>query len=805
MKKLFLILFTSLFFLPKANAQSKIFGTISTADNEPIEFANVLLMNSQDSSLVKGTITDSLGRYSYDHVSPGSYFIKASMVGYGAGESAVFAYDGTNSLEVPLVNISDGVDLNEVVVTTTKPFIELQADKVVVNIANSTVASGNNALEILQMSPGVTVDKDNNISLKGKQGVLVTIDGKNQYMSNEDIARLLESMPASNIESIEIIQNPSAKYDAEGNAGIINIKLKRNENLGYNGNLTLAGRQGRYNNYNGSLQLNYRSSKMNIYGNLSHNNWNGFNDVYLRRDIPYDGNSTLFVQNSLFRWGGHGNNLRAGADFFIGEKTTLGVLSKVNFGISQNNNDNVTNISGGNAPDFDRLEVGSETENNWTQQSYNANLKREFGDNGSAIVLDMDYSTYGSPEFLLYNNRYYDTEGGTTIDPSSLRNNTDISVDIFAAKLDYNNRFGKLDFESGLKFSSVTTENETVFEDLIDENWTLNTNRTNQFSYQEDIYAAYVNGATQIGKVNLKFGLRMEHTKSIGNSVTLEQIVEREYTNLFPSVSLNHQIGEKHSLSYTYSRRLNRPNYKNLNPFINYLDDFTFEKGNPFLRPQYADAFGINYGFGKSLFISANYSKTTEVMTQVIEQFSDQNTTYQTYQNLDDFESASLNVTAPLTIADFLTTRISATAFFNKFNSEIPSGTLNNAKASYNFYIGNDISLSQTVKAEVIFNYTSAVVWSLFQIEPKYNLDLGISTKIFNGNGSLKIGMNDVFRTLIHRVDVQQDDIDLKVRQYRDSRRVNLSFSYRFGNQKVKPARSRSTATEEEAGRIGSE
>ena len=803
MKKLCFVVLTALFTLQNTHAQSKIIGKIISSEGTAMEFVNVLLMNASDSSLVKGTITDSIGHYEFEDVTNGSYFVKGSMVGFGNGVSENFTFDNTSNVDIPGIMLTDGVELNEVVVTAKKPFIELKADKVVVNVSNSSVSAGNNALEVLQKSPGVTVDKDNNVALKGKQGVLIMIDGKNQYMSNEDIARLLESMPASTIENIEIIQNPSARYDAEGNSGIINIKLKRNENLGYNGNITMAGRQGRHSNFNGNAALNFRSSKINVYGNTSYSRWNGFNDIDLRRDIPFNGLNTLFQQNSLINFEGYSSDVRVGADYFVSPKTTIGVLTKANFGNRDMTNDNLTNISGGNSPGFDMLHVDTGADGEWSQMSFNTNVKHDIGENGSSIVFDLDYSLYDNPEFILYNNTYMDAGGNNVINPASLRNNNDISVDIFAAKLDYNTTLGKFNFESGLKFSSVETDNETIFEDLVDDSWLVNDGRTNQFVYQEDIYAAYINGSTQIGKANLQFGLRLEHTASMGNSITLDQLVQRDYTNLFPSVSLSHMVGEKHSLSYNFSRRLNRPNYRNLNPFINYLDDFTFEMGNPFLRPQYSNSVGLNYGYGRSLFVSANYSKTTEAMTQVIEQFSDQNTTFQTWQNLDDFESASLNVTAPIVFSNTFTTRLSATTFYHKFNSVIPSGTLNNSQTSYNIYVGNEISLPRGWRGEVTFNYTSALVWGLFEIDPQYSLDFGLSTRVMNGMGNLKIGMNDIFRTLVNNVDVSQDDIDLSVYQFRDSRRATVSFSYRFGNQKVKQARKRKTATEDAAGRIG--
>jgi hypothetical protein len=301
----------------------------------------------------------------------------------------------------------------------------------------------------------------------------------------------------------------------------------------------------------------------------------------------------------------------------------------------------------------------------------------------------------------------------------------------------------------------------------------------------------------------LQVGLRVENTNSDGNSITLDERLSRNYTNIFPSISLSHQINEKHSLSYTFSRRLNRPNYRDLNPFIEYLDDYTFSKGNPFLQPQYSNTFGINYGLGNNLFVSANYSKTTEAMTEVIEQFSESNTTFQTKANLDDFDAINVNVTAPIAISQKWTTRISLTGFYNNFKSAIPSGILDNSQASYNLYMGNEISLPGGWRAEVSGWYQSALVYGLFEIDPQYSVDLGFSRKILGGKGNLKVGLNDVFFTQKNRVDVLQDDINLQVRQSRDSRRGTVSFSYRFGNQKVKQARKRKTATEDEAGRIG--
>ncbi len=803
MKKLLLIVLPALVLLQNSFGQSQgtITGKVLDQESRPLEFANVLLNRASDSLFLKGGITDSLGNYVFDQISEGEYFIQASMVGFGSGTSAPIKVNGSGPVTIGEIILTDGVQLSEVTVKATKPFIEMNADKIVVNVANSAVAAGSNALEILAKSPGVTLDKDNNISLKGKQGVLVTIDDRNQYMSSQDLAKMLEAMPADAIESIEIIHNPSARFDAEGNSGVINIKLKRNENLGYNGDVALAGRQGRHTNYNTSGSLNYRNGKVNAYGTLTHSKWHGFNDLSLDREIPFNGQTTFFDQNSQMQFLGTNYGVRAGMDFFPNEKTTIGVLARFNTGNRTSTNSNYTDISGDNAPSFNILEVNTDGDGSWSQQTYNVNAKRSVGKN-SSLTFDLDYSLYDNPLLTMYANTYTNDGENPFVNNGFLRNTSDIAVDILASRLDYQVKLGKFNVEAGTKFSMVKTGNTTLFEDLIDDTWVKDNLRSNEFEYEESVYAAYLNGSTLLGGLNVQMGLRVEHTVSDGNSITLGQQVVRDYTDFFPSVSLSHTIAEKHSLSYTYARRLNRPNYRDLNPFIEFLDDFTFQKGNPFLRPQYSNSLGVNYGYGRSFFISANYSKTREAITQVIEQESANNTSFQTMDNLDNFENFSLTLTAPIVMSESWTTRWNVVGFYNKFTSEIPSGSLNNDQFSYQVYMSNEFTLPQGWRAELTGNYQSGLVYGLFSIEPRYGIDFGFTKRVMNDAGTLKIGMSDVFRTQINNVSIRQNDIILDVHSFYDSRRVNASFNYRFGNQKVKQSRKRTTATDDELRRI---
>ena len=803
MRKSFsLLLFLFSFTLTAQNAQ--VSGKLVDDQGSPLGFANVLLLNASDSTLHRGDISDAEGAFFFEKIEQGNYIIKSSMIGYTDQYSAPFMLREESKFEVPTLQLSSGVAMEEVVVTSKRPLIELKADKMVVNVENSSVAAGNSALEVLQKSPGVVVDNNQNISLRGKQGVLVTINGKNQYMTGDEITRMLENMPASNIKTIEIITNPSAKYDAEGNSGIINIVLKKNERLGTNGNLSTTYRQGREASHFHNLNLNHRTENVNIYGGGEYYNWGQRNELNLTRDIPYLEGNTVFEQTSTMSDGGDGYNARLGVDWTMTPNTTLSFLAKRNGGDEQDNIDNMTRISGDNMPIYDVLAVDTEGDEDYLHQTYNANLEHKFNDKGMTLTVDADLSSYENDVDFMYNNFFEDVNGNEVADPFLLRNTRQTGIDIFAGKVDLTLPVNeKLNLEVGTKVSMVDTENGTKFE-YLDEvgNWIDQVQRSNEFEYTEDVWAAYINGSGSIGQFMIQGGLRLEHTESEGYSVTLNQRVPRSYTNLFPSISISTSLLDNHNMSISYSRRLERPNYRHLNPFEDFLDQYTFSRGNPFLNPQYSNAIGLNYAVGRKLFISLNYSHTTDANTEVIEQVSSENLTYQTRQNLDDYTNFSATISMPHVWTEWWTSRLNYTSFYNNFSSAIPSGQLDNSGLAHIVNVSNEIALPGGWQMEVSGNIQTGLVFGLFELDPQGALDLGFSKRLMDNKASLRFNVNDIFRTRVSQVRIMQDDINLVVDQVNDTRRASVNFSYSFGNQKVKAARKRKTAAEEEAGRI---
>lgn len=795
------LLLAFIFLAFSANAQHQLSGKVKDENNQAVPFANILLLNPQDSSLLKGTISDTTGHFVMESVAEGDYVISAQMVGYKSYFSPV-THINSNKVLADIQMGEATTELSEVVVSASKPMMEMTPNALVVNVDASPILKNGTAREVLEKSPGVTVDQDGNISVKGKSNVLVYLDGKPTYLSDTDLSQLLESTSAENIEKIEIMDNPPAKYDAEGNAGIINIVRKKSTDLGLNGNVSVGMGYGKYPKLNPSLNLNYRSEKVNLFGNYSHYYSKRFQNNDIFRNIPFitengDNAITTFDQSSrMINWV-NSNNFRTGADWYVGPKSTIGVLVSGNFGEWNGDAKNTTLLGGVYDNPYDGLNAENRSGNAWNNITYNLNFKQDLA-NGGELSFDADYSIWGRDNYQKNDNYYFSDEGTTSEPPLLVRTNMTTDIDILAIKADYRTTiFGGWGLESGLKTSKVSTDNDLDFKTIEEGELQRDTLRSNRFQYDEEIHAGYLNLSKKFNEAwQIQAGLRGEYTSSNGYSVTLDSAAERQYFNLFPSASVSYKMSETHSFALSYSRRIDRPNYGNLNPFEFFLDRFTFERGNPFLNPQYTNAFALNYGFKNAVFLTLNYNETNDAITQVLEQDEASQTTYQTTVNLDKQKNYSANIAAPLPVTQWWVLNLNLTGFYNTVESPFSEGgQISKSLLSYMARVQNTFTLPGDIKFEVMGMYQSPQLWGIFDIQEQYQVDAGISKSL----GKLKIqaSLDDVFNIRNNRVNVMQGNIDTVVKNKWESRVFMLNLSYRFGNDKVKQARRRGTASDD--------
>ncbi len=792
-----------------AAPKAQIAGKVTRTNEAPAEFATVTLLRAKDSSLVKGVLADISGKYAFDGISGGRYIVSAANMGLKKGYSAPFTLNGSAVNMPAIILAEDSRNLKAVDVTAKRPFIEQKADKMVVNVENSIVSAGGTALEVLQQSPGIQVDKDDNISMRGKNGVIIMIDGKPSNMSAQDVAQLLKNMPSSNIDQIELIANPSAKYDAAGNAGIINIKLKKNSNYGANGSLNLGYIQGELPKANGGINLNYRSKKVNLYGSYNYNFNRNFEFLHITRDNQEESGRMVFDQISNIDKKSRYHGAKAGIDYFLNSNHTIGLMFDMGDNKWKGTGVGTTKIGNGERVDS-ALYSNSDNNSRWKRQSYNFNYKGKLDTTGRELNIDLDYSrnTERNDNFLY--SSYRDAIGKETWREDVTRASQPSIINIKTAKLDYVHPLRHNDkFEAGVKFSWVDSDNDSRFDSLRNHGWEYDANRSNYFIYKENVNAAYINYNRQFKKLGIQAGVRAEQTNVTGNSVTKKEVNDTSYLNFFPSIFFSYAAHKNHQLGLSYSRRLQRPSYDDLNPFEFYIDRYTKGGGNPHLRPQYSNNIDFTWTFKSFLTTAIGYSHTKDMLSRVLEPDVDETTgdtsiVVYRYMNVASKDNVNLNISAPYEITKWWKSFTTVSVFYNKFETVVKGEEINRASAGFFGNTQQTFTLGKGWSSEVSFFYVSPQISQegLFRMKSMYALNAGLQKQILKKKGTIKLNVNDIFRTQRFRGTYEMANRDLGLRTGWDSRQVRLTFSYRFGNTNVKEARNRKTGLEDELNRV---
>jgi outer membrane receptor protein involved in Fe transport len=791
-------------FAQTAQQSASLSGSLQDEQGKPMMYATASLINAQDSSIVKGAVSNEEGKYTFSHIKTGRYIIKASTVGYvKAVSQPITVTDNSSNIIVPKLKMQPNThSLSAVSITAAKPLIERKLDRTIMNVENSVLAAGNSALEILERAPGVTIDKDDNISLKGKQGVTVMINDKLTYLTSAQLATLLRSTDGTTIQSIEIITNPSAKYDASGNSGIINIKLKKNKQTGTNGSVTVGAGYGKYWKDNQTVSLNHKEGNLNVFGTFSHNDNKRFQDIGIKRIVTDNtGNATYFNQYSALSQVNHNNSYRIGADYDISGKNTIGFLVSGYFNGEIDNNDNSTKIG----PNFTKVDSSLRTVSaiNQTYNNIAVNLNDQFKIDtmGQQLNIDLDYSKFKNNSNASYITDFFLADGSIQHPQAFLGNLTPSVIDIRTAKADYTYPISKsVKLETGVKFSDVKTDND-LQQSLVEGGSYIS---ANHFVYDEKIDAGYLNLSKQYKNTSVQAGLRAEYTSSTatGDSSNIVQVVPRHYLNLFPSLFINHTINDKNEISFSYSRRIDRPGYDALNPFVYHLDPYTYQKGNPYLKPQYTNNLEVSYTYNKSINVSLGYSRTTDVITEVPGTDPKTKVAFVTQQNLQIQNSYNVNVYSPYTIAKWWEGNVNLTGFYLGFiSNSLEGGDLNRGQAAYQIRTTQTFTPFKGYKAELTGNYQSALTYGLFYVKPQYSVDAGVSHSFANKKANIKLSVSDLFNTRRNDVTTNYQSIDLDIKQKRETRIARLTFTYNFGSNKIH-VREHKTGADDEKERV---
>lgn len=780
-----------------------------------VPFAVVQLLNGSDTSKVKMVATDIDGGYRIEQVKEGNYALSISIVGFKTKKTERFVLNG--DLELPIVKIeSNTKQLNEVSVSVKKPYVEHQIDKTVLNVENSIVSTGSTALELLEKAPGVQVDKQNErILLNNKSGVMVMIDGKNNFLSNADLAVYLSNLTSSQIATIEIITNPSSKYDAAGTAGIINIKLKKNKAFGTNGSVSSTYRNAirahlPRNIYGSDLNfnINNRNKKWNFYSNANASKNNNFSNLFLERTTNADGLQSAFNQNFQKIYTGSRLAAKLGADYYATERTTIGIM--VDGSTSTRKLDNFSqtyiNETRSGITNNNSLQLISDANTPNKNYSANFNVKHDFKKEGASLNFDADYSGFNYSGVENFNTDFYN-ENGVLNNQTFIRNDSKTDINIFASKIDFTWPISKTaKLETGLKTSFVKTDNDFLSSALLNNEWQNIAGQSNHFIYKENVNAAYANLSKDLGKWQIQAGLRAEYTNATGALITNNTEADQKYLSLFPTVFVNQKISENSNLRYTYGRRIDRPNYQQLNPFNFYMDPYTIQQGNPYLKPQFTNNFEVSYSYKSGLSFSLGYSKVKDLILDSKTAQNDSTRIVTVGQgNIGSGEYYSAGLYFPLAVTKWWNLQNNFNLFYNKFNdNNLEGAPFELSKLSYNFNITSSITLPADWTIETNFWLNSPRVRGLETTTIyQYALNTGVQKSFLNKSLKLKLNIDDIFATNYWKGTLNYQNVNLRVQNNYINRRVSFNISYSFGNQNVKSARSRNTATEEMKNRAG--
>ncbi|WP_072365595.1 TonB-dependent receptor [Chitinophaga sancti] len=764
------------------DATGKVTGYVKDVTGQPVIAATVVLRKAADSTLVKAALSDTAGLYSFEQLPFGNYLVAITSISFQPQWLSLNLNSAAQELPATILTLSSK-SLSAVTVTSKRPIIEQFADRTVVNVETMVSASGGSAMDVLEKSPGVTVDKQGNLSIRGKQGVKVFIDGRDTYVNGADLSAILRNMQASQVDQVEIISNPSAKYDAAGN-GVINIRTKKSAARGFNGSIALAYLQGRYPGTTQQLTFNYRSKYINLFGNAGYAYRKGFEDVYILRNFrtTSDEIKTIYDQRSYTRNLNKSLNAKLGIDFYLSGNTMLSVAGSGFRNPSSTQTENRTLLKSPDGTVQTIVMAPADMDGKWNNGEANISLKHNFDSAGHAISLDGSYMKYTTTSVQHFNNSYYDGKNNPTETPSLFMADMPGNIRIYSFKGDYTLPLSRtVKVEAGAKYSDVSTDNNAQYYLQQSGRWVRSDSLSNHFLYKEKVLAGYLNFNGAGERFEWQVGLRAEHMDISGTQINGDKSFTRNALQWFPSALVAYTLDKQNKLSASYSRRIERPDYKSLNPFRFYLDQYTYEEGNPYLKPQYSNNFELSHIFmDGALTTTLLYNKTSDVIQEVVQQRTSSNETFIRPENISTRRVAGINTSAQIPLSDNLTTILYLEYNSNKYKGRINDEPFSLQANTFSGQLRQQIKLPGNWMVELAGQYTSRAIDGTFIQQPMGVMGVGLQKDLMKKMLTLRLTGVDLFRWTKYEATSRYQLVDIYALTKWQTQALRFVVTYRF-------------------------
>ena len=817
MKNLFTLIFSSLSLVLGAQSGSLI-GQLQDAEGQAVVFANVALYNAQDSSLAKVETSNETGLFKIQGIPNGNYYLDATYVGVSNLRKNDISIIVDEQVDLGVLYFpSAAVELQEATVTAQRAMVEVKPDRTVFNVQGTINSTGADGLSLLRKAPGVMVDNNNNIMVLGRSGVRVFVDGKPLPLNGDALVNYLQNLQAEQIDRLDIITNPGAKYEAEGNAGIIDIRLKKDKNHGTNGTFNVGASQGRLWKGNTGVTANHRNKKFNIFGGASYGQGNSFYKTGFKSTLN-DFYQEVSTESQTYS---SDYNLRGGVDYFISKKSTIGFLANFSSFVRESEIGDTISLAQEDKRNLidSILVANSSSETQSENGTFNINYRYDNRKSGQSLNVDLDYGSYRSDTDRYLPNLYYDD--GFQNELTKIVNVFDMpsDIDIYTFKVDYEQNMAGGKLGIGSKLSKVVSDNTFLFSDEIGGLEIRNDTFSNNFIYDENVYAGYVTYNRPLNKQwNMSLGLRAEQTDAQGDLTVYANHLDDEsnplnYLQWFPNAGLTYAYNRMNSFNLAYGRRINRPDYNVLNPFNSRISELSYEKGNPRLNPEIVNNIELGWTWKYRYNFKVAYSRTLDQITRLIgadvnleidpNADGDARASFITWDNLATQEIYSFNASLPIQISKVWNLYLNAGANHKSNQSDYGAGKLVDLSAfSYNFYQQHTFQLGKGLTGEVSGWFSGPGIWGgVFEHEESWSLNFGLQKKFLNKKLNVRINAEDVFYKSGWRGISEFDGLVSAGNGAWDSRRVGVNLSYNFGNQNVK-SRNRKTGMEDEAGRL---